>query len=340
MRSPSEEISAKSNYFHALTFVKRYGWIPILALVVLTLAYSFVFGPARAEDTLPREVIVSPGDTFAKTADTLMREGLAKHWFALPLAAWLTGVSGDVRPGGYRIAPSMDVWTILHAFSEAPYLTWIDVPQGLRKEEIVSIFAEEFEWDEMEMKEFLEERSISPDLSEGAYYAGTYLLPSDIAPRDVAGRLRTKFEDAYAPYAHWASMEGQTWEDVVTLASLIERESSRTDKKLVAGILKNRLEKGMKLQVDATLQYITGSEEEGWWHMPSSEDKYIESPFNTYIYEGLPPAPIASPALSSIEAVLDPEDTSCLYYLHDNRGTIHCSATYEGHKANIDRYLR
>jgi UPF0755 protein len=340
MQRTSEETIAKKNYFSALTFVRRYGWMVALVLVGVALTYSFIFGPVNADDTTAREVIVAPEETFARTADTLMRDGLTKHWFALPLAAWLTGVSAEVRPGGYRIAPSMDVWTILHAFSEAPYLTWIDIPQGLRKEEIAMLFAEEFQWNEQEVQEFLEERSISPDLSEGAYYAGTYLLPSDIAPKDVAGRLRTKFEDAYAPYAHWASMEGQSWEDVITFASLIEREAGRTDKKLVAGILKNRLEQGMKLQVDATLQYITGSEEEGWWHAPSSEDKYIESPFNTYIYEGLPPAPIASPALSSIEAVLDPADTSCLYYLHDNRGQIHCSATYEQHKINIDRYLR
>jgi UPF0755 protein len=322
MQSSEVELPAKKKYLIALSFAKRFGILVALGLIALTLSYSFIFGPANEQDTVKREVIVAPGESLAGVADSLMRDGLAKHWFALPLVAWLTGVNGEVRPGGYRIAPSMDAWMILHAFSEAPYLTWVDVPQGLRKEEIAALFAEEFNWEEREIQEFLDERSISPDLSEGAYYSGTYLMPSDISARDAAARLRTKFEDAYAPYAHWASMEGQTWEDVVTFASIIEREAGRTDKKLVAGILKNRLE------------------EEGWWHAPSSEDKFVESPFNTYIYEGLPPAPIASPALSSIEAVLDPEDTSCLYYLHDSRGQIHCSPTYEGHRANIDRYLR
>lgn len=340
MKNSVPEKNVREGYVRALQMVKRYGWIWILILVALSLLYSFIFGPKDPHDTITREVIVLPEDSFAHLSDTLMRDGLTKHWFALPLAAWVSGVHPEVRPGGYRIAPSMDVWTVLHAFSEAPYLTWIDVPQGLRKEEIADLFAQEFGWEGHEIEEFLEERSISPDLPEGAYYAGTYLMPSDISPRDVASRLRTKFEDAYAPYAHWASMEGKTWEDVVTFASLIERESSRTDKKLVAGILQNRLERGMKLQVDATLQYVTGNEQDGWWHAPSSEDKYIDSPFNTYIYEGLPPAPIASPALSSIEAVLDPEETSCLYYLHDSDGDIHCSATYKEHLANIDRYLR
>lgn len=319
---------------------KRYGWMVALVLVALTLGYSYLFGPAASDDTVPREIVVSPGETLAGIADSLEKEGLAKHWYAVPLAAWILGESTEIREGGYRIAPSMDAWSIVHALKEAPYLTWVDVPQGLRKEEIAQLFADTFDWNEGEVEEFLEERSVSTDLSEGAYYSGTYLMPSDISPKDVAARLRTKFEDSYAPYEYWASMEGKTWEDIVTFASIIERESGRTDKKLVAGILKNRLDRGMKLQADATLQYITGNPEEGWWHAPSSDDKYIDSPFNTYKYEGLPPAPIASPALASIEAALDPEDTSCLFYLHDAKGQIHCSATYAGHKANIERYLR
>lgn len=335
-----QDLVKKKRYASALHLAKRYGWMVALLLVLLTLGYSFVFGPADVRDTVPREIVVNPEHSLAGIADMLEKEGLAKHWFALPLTAWLLGESGEVRPGGYRIAPSMDAWMILHALKEAPYLSWVEVPQGLRKEEIAELFVKQFEWNEQEMTEFLEERSVSPDLAEGAYYSGTYLMPSDISPKDVATRLRTKFEDSYAPYAHWASMEGKTWAEVVTLASLIERESSRTDKRLVSGILHNRLARGMKLQVDATLQYITGTEEEGWWHPPSSGDKFIESPYNTYIYEGLPPTPIASPALSSIEAALDPEETSCIYYLHDNRGQIHCATSYEQHLRNIDYYLR
>jgi len=312
----------------------------VLALVVLALGYSFGFGPADARNAVPREVIVEPGKTLEQLGITLAEEGLTKHWFTLGFAAWIVGRHGEVRPGGYRIAPSMDAWTVLHAFAEAPYLTWIDVPQGLRKEEIADLFATTFDWDERAREEFLAERSVSPDLSEGAYYPGTYLMPSDIAPREVAGRLRTKFEDTFAPYAELAAEAGRSWLEVVTFASIIEREAGRHDKRLVAGILENRLKKGMKLQADATLQYVTGNETEGWWHPPSSEDKFIDSPYNTYMYEGLPPAPIASPALSSIEAALNPQPTSCLYYLHDARGAIHCSTTYAGHKANIDRYLR
>jgi len=317
----------------------RYGAYFAVLLIVLTLAYSFSFGPKNARDSTPRDTIVEPDQSLADVAHALEREGLAKHDWALSLAVWLTDAEVQLRPGAYRIAPSMDAWTILRALAQAPYLSWIEVPQGLRKEEIAELFKEAFGWDERGVEEFLAERSISPDLPEGAYYSGTYLIPSDLEPGRVAGRLRSKFEDIYAPYASEAAEQGRSWAEVVTFASIIEREASKNDKPLIAGILTNRLKRNMPLQVDATLQYITGNAEEGWWHAPSSEDKYVESPFNTYIYAGLPPEPIASPALSSIEAALHPEPTSCLYYLHEH-GRIHCSATYAGHKANIDRYLR
>lgn len=339
MRRIIRRSSALKRYSLVAQFAVRYGWIPAAFLVAVALSYSFVFGPANEKDAVPREVIVEPGDTLADVVVTLEHDGLVKHAFSVPLAAFVVGMARELRPGGYRIAPSMDAWSVLHTLTESPYLAWIEVPQGLRREEIASAFAETFAWDEPDIAEFLEERSVLPEFEEGAYYAGVYLLPSDVAPQDAARLLRSKFKDAFAPYELEAREEGKTWKEVVTLASLIERESSRTDKELVAGILENRLKKGMKLQVDASLQYITGNAEEGWWHAPSSEDKFVESPYNTYENEGLPPAPIASPARSSIEAALNPQPTSCLYYLHEH-GRIHCSPTYAQHLKNIDYYLR
>jgi UPF0755 protein len=126
---------------------------------------------------------------------------------------------------------------------------------------------------------------------------------------------------------------------VLTLASIVDRESAKDDKALVAGILWNRLDVGMKLQADATLQYVKGKEG-NWWPQPLSEDKYLDSPFNTYQHTGLPPHPINNPSMDSIDAVLNPVDTDCLYYLHDTDHQIHCSVTYAGQVDNVNRYLR
>jgi UPF0755 protein len=108
--------------------------------------------------------------------------------------------------------------------------------------------------------------------------------------------------------------------------------------KLISGIIWNRIFKGMKLQMDATLQYAKGNEEEGWWKEVNPEDKKIDSSYNTYLHVGLPPAPIANPGIAAIDAAYNPEKTECLFYLHDKKGKIHCSRTYEEHKKNIAIY--
>ena len=94
----------------------------------------------------------------------------------------------------------------------------------------------------------------------------------------------------------------------------------------------------MKLQMDATLQYAKGSEEDGWWPTVEPADKKIDSLYNTYMYPSLPPTPIANPGLAALDAAYNPQKTSCLYYLHDKKGVIHCSSTYAGHQANIKKY--
>jgi UPF0755 protein len=127
-------------------------------------------------------------------------------------------------------------------------------------------------------------------------------------------------------------------ETALKIASIIQREAGgKSDMRLISGIVWNRIFAGMKLQIDATLQYAKGTED-AWWPQVKSEDKYIESPYNTYKYASLPPAPIANPGIAAIEAAYNPQKTSCMYYLHDKKGKIHCAVTYKEHLKNIDRY--
>jgi len=136
--------------------------------------------------------------------------------------------------------------------------------------------------------------------------------------------------------------------EIVTLASIIERETKTdSERPVVAGILFNRLDIGMGLQVDASLQYAVANAKckmlnakcENWWPILSKEDLRIESPYNTYKYRGLPPAAIANPGLSSLKAVVFPQETNYLYYLHDADGVIHFAATLDEHNENVRKYL-
>ena len=105
---------------------------------------------------------------------------------------------------------------------------------------------------------------------------------------------------------------------------------------LVAGIIWNRLLQGMPLAIDATIQYAKGNAGSGWWTPLVKGDTKTDSLYNTYLHKGLPPTPISNPGLPAIEAVLKAGKTTCLYYIHDNDGLIHCSKTYVEHQANIE----
>ena len=125
--------------------------------------------------------------------------------------------------------------------------------------------------------------------------------------------------------------------DTLTTASILEREANGTeDIKIISGILQNRLNKNMPLQVDAPFYYLLGKE--------SSEltqaDLKIKSPYNTYINKGLPPAPIGNPGLKAIEAAVYPTKTDYLYYLHDINGVVHYAKTHSEHVKNKQLYLK
>ncbi|MGB4076546.1 MAG: endolytic transglycosylase MltG [Minisyncoccia bacterium] len=307
--------------------------------VILVLLYAQIFGPP-SEESLRRDFVIAPDTTLGDIATTLEEEGYVRSSIAFRIAYEAVRGEDTLRPGGYSLAWSMDAWAVAKTLSAAPHLAWITIPPGLRKEEIAELLGEALGWTKETKTEWLSiHTELGEEWREGVYFPDTYLIPSDQAPADVAARLRGRFEEVFAPYAADAREKGIPWTEVITLASLIEKESAKKDKALVSGILWNRLKKGMLLQVDATLQYLAGTEED-WWPLPNPDDKYTESPFNTYQHAGLPPTPIANPSLASIEAALYPQKTACLYYLHDLYGRIHCSTNYRAHVANVHTYLR
>ncbi len=311
----------------------------ISLLILGLLGYSHLFGPVDPYATTERLVITSP-TTLAEAAAFAESEGIVASSWALRLALLEKTERSTVRAGEYTVSASMDAWTVAELLTKPPALAFVTFPPSLRKEQMGDILADALGWDDAVLKEWnTSATSPDPDFMEGVYFPDTYLLPSDQSPAQIAARLRGRFTDVFAPYAAKAQAQDIPWTDVLTLASIVDREASKTDKALVAGILWNRLDRDMRLQADATLQYIQGRSG-NWWPQPKSADKFLESPFNTYKYAGLPPHPINNPTLASIEAVLDPESTSCLFYLHDNNHRIHCSRTYAEHEQNIDTYLR
>lgn len=328
--------------------LSRRGWkrsflygscVGVLLLVGSLLTYAHFFGPVDSS-AVPAQYLIQPGtESIPTVANDMAAQGIVKSAWALRIALYKEGGS-HVRPGGYVVGRNMDAWTVAKVLTEPPALAFVTFPSAIRKEQMADILADALGWSDAQKEEWnTVATNPGPDFAEGVYYPDTYLIPSDQSPSQIAARMRGRFTDVFAPYAAQAQQKRIPWQKVLTLASIVDRESGKTDKALVAGILWNRLDSGMKLQADATLQYVKGKEG-NWWPQPTSADKYLDSPFNTYQHTGLPPHPIDNPSLESIAAVLNPDETDCIFYLHDASHQIHCSITYAGQVKNVNTYLR
>lgn len=172
---------------------------------------------------------------------------------------------------------------------------------------------------------------------EGYLFPDTYFISYGTTLAQLVDMMRTNFNYRLAPYESEIEASPLSLEEIITLASLVEREARDLEsKRIVAGVLHNRLEVGMPLQVDAVFDYLLGKRS----NELTEEDLALDSPYNTYLYPGLPPAPIANPGIEAIEAVLHPTSTDYFYYLTADDGTFHYAKTFAEHKQNKNLYLR
>lgn len=222
-----------------------------------------------------------------------------------------------------------------------PSVRIVRIQEGLRKEEIADIFGKELGWNDFRKEQFINGHlALNSEDLEGRYFPKTYLVLKDEDPLGVTSTMLHEFNKETSTIKKPKASLVLNQDTAIKIASIIQRESGgKSDMKLISGIIWNRLFAGMRLQIDATLQYAKGTEEDGWWTQVDSEDKSIDSTYNTYKYTGLPPTAISNPGLAALDAAYNPVKTNCLFYLHDKKGKIHCSSTYEGHKANIKKYL-
>ncbi len=216
----------------------------------------------------------------------------------------------------------------------------VKITPGMRKEEIATVLQNKLAWSAGEKDKFLNvNKLVNTSNAEGYYYPDSYIIPLEADGYEVGKLMINRFNDKVMSRYASSTAKIVNVDTAMKVASIIEREAAgKNDMRLISGIMWNRIFKDMTLDMDATLQYVKGSEEGGWWPKVVSEDKFLISPYNTYKNKGLTPTPISNPQLVSIEAALNPKKTSCLFYLHDKYRRIHCSATYKEHVRNIERY--
>jgi UPF0755 protein len=322
---------------------KKYGII--IGLVVVVIAGLFITNRLFFSASQPQEekvvFIVNRNQTYVQTLDKLKTQGLIKNRLAFRIVLFFK--HKQIAPGGYNVSKNMSAWQVANKLTTNPDMKWVVIHEGLRKEQIGEKLAETFGWSDEELNKWnTEYTKMRIDYIEGTYFPDTYLIPVDEGGFKIAERMTRRFDEQFAPYISQFAQQNILWTTGLKLASIIQREAGgKDDMPLIAGIMWNRINQDMNLEIDATIQYARGKTDSGWWAPVTADDiKNIDSPYNTYKYKGLPPFPISNPGIDAIEAVLHPAETDCLYYIHDNNRQIHCSKTLEEHQANIEKYLR
>jgi len=218
----------------------------------------------------------------------------------------------------------------------------ITITPGLRKEQVANSFGKALAWNNEDKKDFTTAKEgASLPLTEGSFFPEVYFVELGTTPEIAQDLVNKRFAEEVLSHYGESVSNVVPLNTALTIASLIERETIGTDDmRMISGIIWNRIFKGMNLQIDATLQYVKASNKTTtvWWPKVLSKDKYLKSPYNTYINSGLPPTPIANPSVASILAALNPTQTTCLFYFHDKRGGFHCTDTYSEHVKQLKKY--
>lgn len=277
--------------------------------------------------------VVQKGDGVREIANRLKSKGLIKSRIVFFLLVRQLNLDKKIEAGDFRLSPSMSASEIAQNLTHGTLDIWTTISEGKRSAEVAEILKEKIPTYDSSWIDILVAQ-------EGYLFPDTYLIPKDASIKNIVAQMRNNFEQKYESLD--TSKATLSKNGVVILASLVEREAKfPEDRPLVASVLLNRFEIGMKLDIDATIQYALGysKEEKNWWRKNLTfEDLKINSPYNTYRNTGLPPTPIANPGIDALNAVINPENTDFLYYISDNTGHLHFAKTLGEQNANIKKY--
>jgi len=308
----------------------------IIAVLIGIAVFVFQYQFSAPQKTAKEErIVVNLTSTEAELIPKLKEQGYIRSEWAFNYVLKKKGWQGKIQPGGYNVSKGINAWELADMLVNHPYQKWVVIPEGLRKEEIVELVADKLGWGEDAKENFLN------NAEEGYLFPDTYLLNVDYTGKDVAKRMKSQFNEKAGKVLQEFADANIRHDTAIILASLIQREAANEEEMpLIAGVIWNRLlhKPPMKLEIDATIQYIVG-EPGNWWRPVKPEEYKIESPYNTYLIQGRPPAPICNPGLAAMEAVVHDQPSEYLYYLHDSEGQIHLAKTYEEHQTNIEQYL-
>lgn len=291
----------------------------------------------NSKDKTTNIFVVEKGSGVREIANKLKAENLIKSPVVFFLLVKKEGLDSKIQAGDFRLSKSMTALEIAQNLTHGTLDIWVTIPEGKRAEEIADILQKSLPTYQENWRDILVK-------NEGYLFPDTYLFPKDTDITTIVKLMTDTFENKYQQLTITSNL---TKNEIVVIASLIEREAKHSeDRPLVASVLYNRLNIGMALQIDATVQYVIGTIKcsnkkipcNYWVKNLTKDDLAFSSLYNTYKQPGLPPGPIANPGFAVLNAAANPAKTNYLYYISDKNGINRYGKTLEEHHANITKY--
>ena len=329
--------------------MKRFAVLLLLLVVAAAAAgwfYSGVNQPFKGYDGAEQFVEIPQGAGSSAIAKRLADAGIVRDVNTFRLALWVTGSGRRLQAGEYRFDRPVSAREVAGKIARGEvYVRPLTFPEGLTYRQMSALYEGKGFGPALEFinaaKRGVLVSAVDPDAKdlEGYLFPDTYKLPRSTTAELLVDRMITAFMKTLTPeLLEKAAARGLTVRQLVTLASIVEKETGSPDERpLVAAVYANRLKIGMGLQCDPTVIYAL--ERAGRYHGNlTRDDLQFDSPYNTYRYAGLPPGPIASPGRAALEAAASPADVPYLYFVSKNDGSHAFAATLDEHNRNVQQY--
>jgi UPF0755 protein len=285
------------------------------------------------ENSTIQKIINIPSGTNAKEIVHILEKNeiIRKNNYLFIILIKLSKLEDKLKFGEYNLSPSLNMLQILNKLARGEIVVYkITIPEGYTSIQIAELLDKK---EIVEKESFLKLVKYGEKSWEGYLFPDTYEVPKKYGPENMFKLMLSNFEQVAVDnkLINKAEQTGFTMDEIITLASIIEKEAKfAEEKRQISSVFHNRLKSGMKLQSCATIQYILGKPKEKL----EESDLEIESPYNTYLYKGLPPGPICNPGIDSIIAALEPANEDYLYFVLGDNGRHIFSKTYEEHLKN------
>ncbi len=303
---------------------KAFIFFLLLIILFFFIGYALVF-PLPWEKSHPVRIVIEPGESFLDLTDLLVEKGVVKNGWYFRYLAKNYRVDRRIQAGRYQLKTSMDYRQALKVLTSRPEkgLYKVVIPEGFTVSQIAERMAKEAK---ISRRDFLSlgltgarnfshsflDTNFTPSL-EGYLFPKTYLVWEGSEAKEVVKLMLDQFAKELKKLdLNRLSNRGLTLHKLVTIASMIEKEAKLPgERRLISAVIYNRLSRGMRLQIDATVLYALGYHKKRLFQ----RDTMVNSPYNTYLYPGLPPGPICNPGLDSLKAALEPAPVDYLYYV-------------------------